>query len=231
MSMRTRVVTVTAALAFGLGAVAALPALPAAAKSISSANLKTLENNLSHSKHLTYQATYTTVNGTQKQTVTIAQAPPKSNFSAGNGSVINTGSKTYYCSTNSSGSSSGQQCLSVSGSNPLLGLENIFSPAVALGAFTEAKEGLVSHLLGIKVSSSSATFAGQPSTCLSVIVHGKTGKYCVTKQGLLSYSGTGPTQNFQLTKYSSKPSSSLFVLPAGATTVTLPGGVTIPSIP
>jgi hypothetical protein len=119
----------------------------------------------------------------------------------------------------------------VGGTNPLLGLEDIFSPSVALGAFAEAKEGLVSRLLGIKVSSSSATFAGQPSTCVTVTVHGKSGKYCVTHQGLLSYSGISSSQYFALTKYSSSPSSSLFQLPAGATTVTLPSGVNLPSIP
>jgi hypothetical protein len=58
-------------------------------------------------------------------------------------------------------------------------------------------------------------------------VRGKSGKYCVTKQGLLSYSGT-PSSYFQLTKYSSTPSASLFSLPAGATTATLPGGASIP---
>ena len=53
------------------------------------------------------------------------------------------------------------------------------------------------------------------------------GKYCVTKQGLLSYAGSS-SFSFVLTKFTSKPSSSLFQLPAGATTVTLPGGASIP---
>ena len=99
---------------------------------------------------------------------------------------------------------------------------------MALGALAEAKEGLVSKLLGIKVSSSSASYAGQPSTCLTVSVHGKGGKYCVTKQGLLSYSGSSSSDYFQMTKYSSKPPASLFTLPAGATTVTVPGGISTP---
>ena len=95
---------------------------------------------------------------------------------------------------------------------------------MALGALTEAKQGLGSRLLGIKVSSSSATFAGQPSTCIAVTVHGKGGRYCVTKQGILSYSGSSSLDYFQLTKFSSKPPASLFTLPAGATTGTVPGG-------
>ena len=85
----------------------------------------------------------------------------------------------------------------------------------------------MSRLLGIKVSSSSASFAGQSSTCVTVNVHGKGGKYCVTKKGLLSYSGSGANY-FELTKYSATPPSSLFNLPAGATTETLPGGASIP---
>jgi hypothetical protein len=43
----------------------------------------------------------------------------------------------------------------------------------------------------------------------------------VTKQGILSYAGT-PSNYFKLTEYSSKPSASLFTLPAGATTQSVP---------
>ncbi len=125
-----------------------------------------------------------------------------------------------------------QQCLSVAGSNSLLGLEDLFSPQLALSAFAEARQGLGSRLLGVKVSSSGATYAGQTSTCVTVTVKGKGGaKYCVTKQGILSYSGTTSTSYFELTKFSSKPPQSLFMPPSGATTVTLPSGVTIPSVP
>jgi len=246
--MRTRLAIMTVAL--GLGALVLLPPLPASGKA-SPLNVKALTNSINRAKNLTYLAQYTSVSNGQTTTVTIAQSPPKSNFSTSSGSVINNGKTTYYCSSNSgssgnsgntgSTSNSGNsgassttttskgtmQCLSVKGANPLLGLENIFSPAVALGALAEAKQGLVSRLLGIKVSSSSATFAGQPSTCVTVTVRGKGGKYCVTKQGILSYSGSS-TSYFKLTKYSSKPPASLFSLPTGATTQTLPGGSSIP---
>ena len=43
----------------------------------------------------------------------------------------------------------------------------------------------------------------------------------MTKQGLLSYSGSGKSY-FEMVKYAAHPSSSLFNLPAGATTVTIP---------
>jgi hypothetical protein len=219
--MRTRVLKLTVAL--GLGALVLLPALPASARGSNTLNVKALTNSINRAKHLTYLAQYTSVSNGQKTIVTIAQAPPKSNFSTSGGQVINNGKTTYYCST----STGTAQCLSVNGTNPLLGLEGLFSPTVALGALAEAKQGLVSRFLGIKVTSSSASFAGQASTCVTVSVHGKGGKYCVTKQGLLSYSGSSSSY-FQLTKYSSTPSASLFSLPAGATTATLPGGASIP---
>ncbi len=251
--MRMRTVTLVAAL--GLGIVLCAPALPASAKSITTPNLKALTNEIDHAEKLTYYAQYTQVIGGRKSTVSIAQSPPRSFFSTSSGSVIVNEKTTYYCASNSvsisisgssgttsnsgssgstsnsgnSGSESSKQgCLTENGANPLLGMEDAFSPTVALGALAEAKEGLVSKLLGIEVSSSSASFAGQPSTCVTVSGHGKVGKYCVTKQGILSYSGSSPSDYFQLTKYSSKPPAGLFARPAGATTVTLPGGGSIP---
>jgi hypothetical protein len=242
--MRMRAVTTVAAL--GLGTVLAAPALPASAKPISTLNLNALTNDIKHAEKLTYYAQYTQVSGGQKSTVTVAQSPPRSFFSTSSSSVIINENTTYYCTSNSvsisisgnsgttsnsvnSGSKSSKQgCRTEIGTKPLLGIQDGFSPTVVLGALAEAKEGLVSKLLGIKVSSSSASFAGQPSTCVTVSVHGKVGKYCVTKQGIISYSGSSSSDYFQLAKYSSKPPDSLFTRPTGATTVTRPGGGSIP---
>jgi hypothetical protein len=80
----------------------------------------------------------------------------------------------------------------------------------------------VARVLGIKLTTSTETFAGQSATCLSVTMRGKTGKYCVTDQGLLAYVGGTGGSTFKMTKYSSKPSASLFQLPADASTVTIP---------
>jgi hypothetical protein len=211
-----------AGVVFGLAAVVAVPALPASAGGISSSNvsnLKTLTNRIDRARHLTYVATYLSVDGGQSSVVTIAQSPPKSNFSTSTGSVIDDGLKTYYCATQGGK----QQCLSVSGANPLLGLEDLFSPQLALSMFAEAGQG--------RVSSSSATYGGQPSTCVTLRVRGTGERYCVTRRGILSYSGSSPTSYLELTGFSSHPPSVLFAVPAGATTVTLPGGVTGPSIP
>ena len=252
--------------AAGLGAVLLLPALPASGKS--APNFNALTNNINRAKKMTYYAQYASYNGSNPQTtVTIAQAPPKSNFSSASGSVINNGKTTYYCGTSGNSGNSGNSratpatqelrqlrqlrqlratqansgssttttsksavtCVASKGSNPLLGLESFFSPTIALTLFSEAKNATVARALGIKVSSSSATFAGQPSTCVSVSVKGKSSKYCVTKQGILSYSGSSSSSSyFKLTKYSSKPPASLFAVPAGATITTLPGGASLP---
>jgi hypothetical protein len=235
--------------AAGLGAVLLLPALPASGKS--APNFNALTNTINRAKKMTYYAQYVSYSGSNPQTtVTIAQAPPKSNFSSASGSVINNGKTTYYCGTSGNSGDSGNSgnsgnsgssttttttsknavtCVASKGSNPLLGLESFFSPTIALTLFSEAKNATVARALGIKVSSSSATFAGQPSTCVSVSVKGKSSKYCVTKQGILSYSGSSSSSSyFKLTKYSSKPPASLFAVPAGATITTLPGGASLP---
>jgi hypothetical protein len=179
--------------------------------------LKALTNKVNQAKKLTFEAVYKSVGLGNSASVTLAQSPPKSLFSTSGGVVVDTGTKTYYCS---SGGGT-DECLSASGTNPFLGIEQLFSPTAALAAFSTAKEGLVSRALGIKLSESTASIAGQASTCVTVSVKGKASKYCVTKQGVLAYSGSGG-QYFELTKFVKSPPASLFQLPAGATTVTLP---------
>ncbi len=82
--MRIRALLLSTGLVLGL--LAALPALPASAKSISTSNLKSLSNTLNKGKHLTYYAQYTALSNGQKSTVTIAQSPPKSYFGSSNSS-------------------------------------------------------------------------------------------------------------------------------------------------
>ncbi len=101
--MRTRALTLAATVGLAL---VVLPALPASAKGLSQPQIKALENNLNNAKKLTYQVTYTSTENGKTSTITIAQAPHKSNFSTSDGSsVISTGKATYYCSPNSSSNS------------------------------------------------------------------------------------------------------------------------------
>lgn len=213
-------------MAIALLGVAALPASAAVDKSITKAQLKAIENQLAKSNHTVYEATYKGVNGSTVTNVTVAASPPKSHFGTAQGEVINTGSATYYCSLQAGKNT----CLNAgTGSNPFLGLENLFSDQAASAALASANEGLASRVLGYKVVASNAKFAGLSSTCVQITIrNNKTGKYCVTSKGILTYSGVSSTQYFEITSYSAHPAASLFQLPAGATTITLPGGVTLP---
>jgi hypothetical protein len=127
------------------------------------------------------------------------------------------------------------QCLKESGTSPLLGIEDLFSPTAAIAALNEAKVGAIARAEGVHISSSSGKYAGQSATCFTVSKRGQgAGKYCVTNQGILAYASTANNASnnyFELTKYTAHPSSSLFTLPAGATTVTTPSipDVSIPS--
>jgi hypothetical protein len=141
--------------------------------------------------------------------------------SGDSGNSGNTGAGSTTTSTTKASSSGSLQCLTSKGSSPLADTEDLFSAGSVLSVFSEAEESAVARVLGIKVSGSTAKYAGQSSTCISVARKGQSGKYCVTKQGLLSYSGSGKNY-FEMTKYSAHPSSSLFTLPAGATTNTIP---------
>ncbi|HXY26696.1 MAG TPA: hypothetical protein VEH82_00270 [Acidimicrobiales bacterium] len=238
--MRTRAALLVLA-SLGLGVLAVLPALPASAKQ-SPFNAKALKNSINRTKNLTYEAQYSSVSSGQTETVTVAQSPPKSAFVTSSGSVVNNGKATYYCGSGSgssgnsgnsgnsgsgnsgSASSSKVSCVSTSMSNPLLGLEETFSPQVVINALRTTVSGIIARALGVKVAYSSATYAGQPSSCMTISRRGQSVKYCVTKQGILSYSGTGSAY-LELSKFSTSPPASLFQLPAGATVSTLPTGL------
>jgi hypothetical protein len=250
----TVVTTAVAAIGMGALALGAAGPAAASSKPVSSSYLKALSTQINKGKKLTYYVTYKTVGEGSQSTVTIAQAPPKTYFASSGSTVFNNGKTTYYCSPGTSDSgdsgSSGSgnsgdsgdsgnsgattttaapkatlQCYSEKGNNPLADTEDLFTGSSVLSIFSEAEEGTVARLLGIKVSQSSGNYAGQPSTCITVSRRGQSAKYCVTKQGLLSYSSASGTKGyFEMTKYSSHPPSSLFSLPSGATTVTIPSG-------
>jgi hypothetical protein len=218
--------TVSRVVAVGVGLLvlgASAPAMASVDKSVSSSNLKSLSKAVGNLKHLTYEATYKSVADGVNTTVTIAQAPPKSSFSSGAGSVVSDGSKTYYCSA----VGGSQQCLAATGPSPVASVEAAFSPSVVIKAFTSAELDLNHHADGIKVTETSAKFAGLPATCITVTAQGQSSKYCVTKSGLLAYAGATKGVYFELTKFTKSPPASLFTVTSGATTVTLPGGSTV----
>jgi outer membrane lipoprotein-sorting protein len=181
--------------------------------------LKSLTSSLGKAEKRTFKAVYTiTANGTN-QSVTIEQQPPKSRYSFGSsGSIIDTGTATYFCST------SGGQVTCIpesSGSNPLSSLLDLFSPATVQTSLQSAEAQLAAKAHGYTVSFSKGTFAGQASKCAKVSGPSGSGKYCVTNAGILA-SLTSSSGGFTLTSYSGSVPSSDFSLPPGATVVTLP---------
>lgn len=187
--------------------------------------LSTYTDKLKNAEQATFKATYRAAYNGNYETVTLEQAPPKSYFSSGEGSVINTGTTTYFCSS----SSGAESCISESSSsNPLATLVDLFSPAAAVTVLQGFESQVAAHLAGVNVTYSTSGFAGQQANCVNVSHDGQSEKYCVTDAGILAYAAVGPN-SFQLESYSTTVAQSDFSLPAGATVETLPSGVSIPS--
>ena len=184
-----------------------------------SKQLKSITSSLGKAEKRTFKAVYSFVGNGTSQSVTIEQQPPKSRYSFGsNGSVIDTGTATYFCST-----SGGQvTCIPESGgSNPLSSLLDLFSPATVQTSLQATESELAARARGYTVSFSKGTFAGQASKCAKVSGPSGSGKYCVTNAGILA-SLTSASGGFTLTSYSGSVPSSDFSLPPGATVVTSP---------
>jgi|HubBroStandDraft_1064217.scaffolds.fasta_scaffold308559_1 hypothetical protein len=182
--------------------------------------LSAMASSIKAGEQSTFKAVYTYNSAGQSGTVTVEQEPPKTLFIAGGGEVIGTGTTTDYCST----AGSPPTCFSTGTSNPLASITQLFNPDNAATAIQTAEQAAAAHAVGYNVSYSTQSFAGQSSDCATITSSSVTGKYCVTKGGILAYSGAS-SESFQLTSFSTNVSSSDFTLPAGATTQTLPAGV------
>ena len=197
----------------------------ASAGSSDLSQLRALSSEVQAGKGASYKATYTShsVSGTP-QTITIEQKPPKSVFTTSSGSVINEGTRTYFCTS----AGAQQQCVSESstGANPFQSITNFFDPTTLLSEFRAAEAAAGSHTAGYSVAFSDSTYAGLQAKCLHYTSGSQTVTYCVTDSGILAYAqSAGGT--FELTGFSSTPPASDFALPAGATIVTVPN-VSVP---
>lgn len=192
---------------------------PGKAGAGSSGDLSALAAKMRSEIHGTFKAVYTySGTGSTPQSVTIEQDPPKTLFMAGGADIIDNGTTTYYCSTQSSPTT----CLEMSSSsNPLAGLEDAFDSSTVSTLFGRLSSEVAAHAVGVDVSYSSQTIAGQPSTCVSATHSGQSGTYCVTHAGLLALEKTA-SESFTLQSYSSIVSASDFSLPSGATVETIP---------
>lgn len=160
-----------------------------------------------------YKAVYSSSGQGATGQVTIEQKPPRSLFKSGSGEAIDTGSAAYYCST-----SAPVSCITegTGAADPLSALVQAFSPSSIATALQEAASQMSAHVQGYNAAFSSGTFAGVAADCVTVTSSGQTGKYCVTKGGVLAYAGS-TTESLQLTSYSTSVADSDFSLPPGAT--------------
>ncbi len=210
-----------------LAAAGSLALAGTAGASGSGSGLGGLSNALKNASHATYQATYLIKNSSGNQTMVIAQSGKKSYFKASSGVVVSNGSKTYFCS-DTGGS---QSCVTASGGNPLAGLTALFSPSTIINELGTFQSELASHASGVSVKTSSATYGGQPSTCVTVTSSSNKSTWCaVTSKGVLSYESSAGN-SITLKSFSTNVPSSLFALPSGASVVTIPSGVSIPNVP
>jgi hypothetical protein len=189
----------------------------------SSSGLSSVVNRISSSSVRTFSTTYQINANGQNQTITFAQAPPKSAVITPSGSFYISGSSITECQ----GSDSSATCTSLpSGlTNTLSGLTDLFSPT-SLSTTLKGLETLAAAKAGVSVSSSSATYGGLRSTCftLSKSSGGSSFTYCAAdSNGILTYSSAAGS-TVTLASYSASPPSSTFSPPAGATINTIPGG-------
>jgi hypothetical protein len=186
--------------------------------------LGSLSNSMKGAETAPFKATYSATDNGKMETITYEQDPPKFLFGTTAGEVVDTGSTTYFCSTTGAAS-----CFSSSTEDPLAALLQALSPKTYIGSLQAAQAALAAKTAGYSTSFSNQTFAGQPSTCVTISQSSGTEKVCVTGTGELAYVSTSPAQVFALTGYSASVSASDFSLPPGASVVTIPTGITVPS--
>lgn len=190
---------------------------PAGSGSGQAGQLNALSSSVQAGKQSTFKAVYTENSTTS--TVTVEQKPPKSLFISGGVTFIDDGTASYTCEK----SGGTPTCVSYAGGgfNPVVGLQQLFNPDLAANFYQQAATQLGAKAAGYNVSISTETFAGQDATCASVSGAGQSGRYCVTRSGILAYLGSAAS-HFSLSDFSTSVPDSDFELPAGASPVTAP---------
>jgi hypothetical protein len=192
----------------------------------SASGVKSIVNAITRTSNTTFSSTYTTSDSQtgQTQTVTFAQSPPKSAVITKNGSFYINGSTVTECSSASGTVTCMSLPSSISGS--VSSLANLFSPGVVTNTLKGIEAESVAHAAGVSITTSSGTYGGYPSTCLTAKIPTDPAAvtYCAAKSnGILTYSVAGGNQ-VTLTAYTANPPASTVSPPAGATMQTLPAG-------
>lgn len=191
-----------------------------------SSSLQSVLSGITRTSNASFSSTYTTTDSStgQSQTVTFAQAPPKSAVITSHGSFFINGSSVTECS----GTGSAATCTSVPTS--MLGSVNsltaLFSPGILTNTLKGIETQIAAHTAGVSVSTSSATYGGFPSTCITAKTSADPGgvTYCASdSNGILTYF-TANGNSGTLTAYTANPPASTFSPPTGVTVQTLPAG-------
>jgi hypothetical protein len=145
--------------------------------------LAALQTKVQSLKNVTFKATYTGTDTSGKQTtVTFEQKPPKFTLSFnGEGSVIDNGTTSYFCSTSTGASS----CLAsgVSG-NPFASILGLYNGSTLLPLLQQWNTQVAAKQAGATVTFSDQTFAGQASKCVNYSFQSQSAKWCLTDLGL-----------------------------------------------
>jgi hypothetical protein len=188
--------------------------------------LKSVVDGITRSAGDTYSVTYLTSHSStgQSQSVTFAQSPPKSAVITPNGSFYLDGSSVTECQ--GSGSSATCTTLPSTMTGSLSDLTNLFSPGILTATLKGIQAEAAAHAAGVSVSTSSGTYGGLGSTCITVKSAAQPAAvtYCAANSsGVLTYANTNGS-TVTLTAYTANPPASTFSPPAGATVQTLPAG-------
>lgn len=191
-----------------------------------SASVKAIVDGITRTSNTTFSSTYTTSDSQtgQTQTVTFAQAPPKSAVITKNGSFYIDGSTVTECTSASGTVTCTTLPSAMKGS--VSSLAGLFSPGILTDTLKGIETESVAHAAGVSVTTSSGTYGGYPSTCLTAKIPTDPAAvtYCAAKSnGILTYSVAGGN-TVTLTAYTANPPASTVSPPAGATMQTLPAG-------
>jgi hypothetical protein len=180
-----------------------------------SSSLKSIASALQKDEKATFSATYTVKATGVNETFTFAQKPPDFvlSFAASTGKFefLQLGTKAYGCTSAGALNICTPETTSVASADLAF-----FQPGQVFGKVEAAELGAKGY------TTFSKTFAGQPSTCVTVKLATSKPTYCVTNTGVFAFSGVGTLEQVTLTGFSASPPASLFALPAGAKIESVP---------
>lgn len=147
----------------------------------------------------TFKATYSASDHT---TVVYAQMGANSSFTAGSTGYYSIGASDTVCDNGNA------TPVCYTDAQPLQGVLSLVEPARASSAIRAAASG------GASVTHTTESHGVQ---CLSYSLGGEQVKYCINRQGIVSYIGV-PSGNFQLTQYTTDVSQADVSVPPNAST-------------